>query len=287
MLLIWRRYDLNPNSALAGRVRQKNPKSLAPPPSPTHKTLTSSKRKAATTPTTTPPSTKYQTTNQKTNWSHVLAAQCAQPTTRTTCWQQRESRRGSSARAVYISNTQNDRQTPRRPLGKTHLQLEPERYPPSRKSTGSKEDWPKDGKTTSAHTHNQPESTETTAISRATRLGLQDGSKWDSMESDFVSSRHKQPTRHTIHFTTTTTNKPTTRDQTAQANEAYDQDEGSTDDDDDTLLLLSQTIERYSATAKQPQHANQQKTRISASATHSIASEPHFFVQRRYRPTSF
>ena len=69
------------------------------------------------------------------------------------------------------------------------------------------------GKTTSTCTYNQPDPTETTTISRATRPGSL-RSKWDAMESDFKSSRLKQPTRPRTPLTTTTTTQPTTHDQT-------------------------------------------------------------------------
>ena len=105
-----------------------------------------------------------------------------------------------------------------------------------------------DGKTTSTHTYNQPGFSENNDLSNDTTwlTTAQDGSKWDCMESDFVSSRLKQPVRPTPIATTTTT-KPTTLGQTTHATEAHDHDEGGADvdgeNDDDILLILSNIIE--------------------------------------------
>ena len=63
-------------------------------------------RKAATTPTATPPSTRCQTMNLKTNWSHGSTTECEQHTRQTTCWLQIESRRVPSDRAGKIGNKQ-------------------------------------------------------------------------------------------------------------------------------------------------------------------------------------
>ena len=68
----------------------------------------------------------------------------------------------------------------------------------------------------------------------------EDGSKCDALESDFISSRLKQPTRPTTTFTTTTTTQPKTHDQTTSTTKAHDPNEDDTKDDDDTLLILSQ-----------------------------------------------
>ena len=57
---------------------------------------------------------------------------------------------------------------------------------------------------TKVHRDNHDVTSDTTKLTAA-----QDGLKWDSMESDFVRSRLKQPTRHT-----TTTIRPTTTAQT-------------------------------------------------------------------------
>ena len=56
-------------------------------------------------------------------------------------------------------------QTPRRPsLSPTEGQP----FQPSKKGTGNKEDWPRDGKRTSTSTYNQTDPTDTSTISRAT-----------------------------------------------------------------------------------------------------------------------
>ena len=90
---------------------------------------------------------------------------CAEQRTRqTTCWQQMESRRGSADTGKI------DCQKPRRTLDRSISKWK-KRYQPSRKGTRSKEDRPRDGKTTSALTCNKPEFSGTTMISRTTRLG--------------------------------------------------------------------------------------------------------------------
>ena len=68
----------------------------------------------------------------------------------------------------------------------------------------------------------------------------EDGSKCDALESDFLSSRLKQPTQPTTTFTMTTTTQPKTHDQTTSTTKAHDPNEDDTKDDDDTLLILSQ-----------------------------------------------
>ena len=75
----------------------------------------------------------------------------------------------------------------------------------------------------------------------------QDGPKWDSVESDFISSRLEQPSRPTTSTTTIATIRPTTHDQTSNMTKAHSPDEddiGDDDqDDDDALLILSQIID--------------------------------------------
>ena len=73
-------------------------------------------------------------------------------------------------------------------------------------------------------------------------------SKWDAVESDFVSSRPKQPARPTTPITTTSTTQLTTHDQTSGTRKTHDQNEDDTkeddeQDDDDTLFILSQSID--------------------------------------------
>ena len=81
----------------------------------------------------------------------------------------------------------------------------------------------------------------------------EDSSKWDAMESDFISSRLKQPARPTTLISTTTTNQQTTRDRTTVTTYTCDQNEDDTKDDDEqdddgTPLILSQLINSYSST---------------------------------------
>ena len=164
-----------------------------------------------------------------------------------------ESRRGSPDRAGYVGNRQEFWPSATKDAGQNSSPTGTQRYQPSRKGIGSKEDRPRDGKTTSMHAHNHQESSEARKTSRTTRLGsrtTQDGSSWDSAESDFVSRRLKQPIRPTTSFTTTTTTKPTTLGQTTRTPEAHHHDEGGgaddeyENDDDDTPLILSQINER-------------------------------------------
>ena len=78
----------------------------------------------------------------------------------------------------------------------------------------------------------------------------EDSSKWVALESDFTSSRLKQPARLTTLITTTTTTQQTTRDRTTVTAETCDQNEDDTKDDDEqdgTLLILSQLINSYSS----------------------------------------
>ena len=75
----------------------------------------------------------------------------------------------------------------------------------------------------------------------------ENSSKWDAVESDFASSRLKQPARPTTPTTTTTTTQRTTHDHTADTAKTHNQNEDDTRDDDeqgedDTLLVLSQLI---------------------------------------------
>ena len=129
-----------------------------------------------------------------------------------------------------------DRQAPRRPLGQARLQLEPSKQP-SKKGTGPAKTWEDD-----------------------LNIYLQ-------TESDFVSSRLKQPARPTTPITTTTTTQPTTHDQTGTT-KTHDQNEDDTKDDDeqddDTLLIISRLIDsRTSTTPMQPHQThsfNQQQS---------------------------
>ena len=71
----------------------------------------------------------------------------------------------------------------------------------------------------------------------------EDSSKWVALESDFTSSRLKQPARPTTLITTTTTTQQTTRDRTTVTTKTCDQNEDDTKDDDEqdgTPLILSQ-----------------------------------------------
>ena len=115
------------------------------------------------------------------------------------CWQQMESHRGSSDRAGCTGNTHERSPSTTKDARQRLSPTETQRYQPSRKGTGSKEDRPRDAKTTSTHTYNQPKLTETTMLSTNDTTWLttaQDGwKKWDSIESDFVSSRLTQPIR--------------------------------------------------------------------------------------------
>ena len=128
-------------------------------------------------------------------------------------------------------------------LDQACLQLEPSS--PSKEGTGSKEDRPRDGKTTSTSSCNLDRSnrddndltSDTTWLTTA-----EDSSMWDAVESDFISSRLKQPARPTTPLiTTTTTTQPTTHDQTTGTTETHDQNDDAKDDD--TLLILSQLID--------------------------------------------
>ena len=79
------------------------------------------------------------------------------------------------------------------------------------------------------------------------RSRAQDGSKWDVMERDFISSRLKQPTRLSTPITRTTTPQPTAHEQTKYTAEVHDQHESGTNDDDkdvDTRFFFSQQIDK-------------------------------------------
>ena len=117
-----------------GRTRRERLRSQTTPLNPTIKTPTS-KTKAATMQTATLPSTKEP-------GSTTL---CEQRSRQTTCWQQLESRRGSLEQDL-VKTSKNDCQTPPSTLDTSCLQ---------RKSTDI----------------NQPEPTDTTTISQATRHG--------------------------------------------------------------------------------------------------------------------
>ena len=121
-----------------------------------------------------------------------------------------------------------------------------------------------------------PEASQNDWLANTLVTGLataQDGSEWDSMESDFV-SRLEKPIRPTTPVMTTTT-QTTTLEQTTRTTVVHDHDEGGADDDDDTQLVLRQTISLTNKPAKRQ------------SVLHSIASEPHLLCQYRHRPISF
>ena len=94
-----------------------------------------------------------------------------------------------------LEASHNDCQTPRRPLDKAYLQLESsdleqaERAPEARKTVQEMGRRHRRILTTSQNQQNKNDLTiDTTWLTTA-----QDGSKWDSLELDFVSSRLKHP----------------------------------------------------------------------------------------------
>ena len=153
-----------------------------------------STNKVATTQTATTFSTKFQTTIQKTSWNHGSTTWCKQRTKLTTCWQRLESRRGSSDRAGFTGSRQ-DCQTQRRSLDKACLKLEcsninqAERVPETWKTaTRWEDDFDAYLQPTRTNRDDNDLTSDTTQLTTA-----QNGSKWDSVGSDFSSSRLKQP----------------------------------------------------------------------------------------------
>ena len=71
----------------------------------------------------------------------------------TTYWPQMASRRGSSDRAGYMGHKRGLPSATKN-AGDNSSPTGSQRYQPSRKGIGSKEVWPRDGKTTSSHAYN-------------------------------------------------------------------------------------------------------------------------------------
>ena len=134
-------------------------------------TSTGKRKAAATSSATSPSPVRHHATNQMTKWSRGSTTVCEQVTRQTICWQQMESRRGSSDSACCVGNKQEWLPSATKDARQHSSPTGNQRYQPSRKGIGSKEDQQRDGKTTPTHTYNQPESSETTAISRTKRFG--------------------------------------------------------------------------------------------------------------------
>ena len=147
--------------------------------------------------------------------------------------------------------------------------------------TGNKEDQARDGKTTSTPAYNQTDPGDNDLTSDMTWLTTaEDSLKWDAVESDFISSRLKQPARPATLITTTTTTQPIKHDQASGTTKAHDQHEEDTRDDDgqdnDTLLTLSQFIDsRNSARPKQPHQAHLYKKATTRSSHVLLPAKMH------------
>ena len=114
--------------------------------------------------------------------------------------------------------SKNDCQTPRRPLDKTHLLMEPgDSNRAQRVSEGRKTSQEMGRRHQFILTTNHNGLTnDTTSLTAA-----QDGLKWDFMESDFVNSGLKQATRLTTLTVATATITPTKARQTTHTTKAH------------------------------------------------------------------
>ena len=153
---------------------------------------------------------------------------------------------------IYWRQARMIAQKPRRPLDQTCLQLEHSKHQGYRKQGRLAKRWEDD---LNIHFKQQ-----TTADA---------SSKWDAVESHYMSSRHKQPARPSI--TTTTTTQPTTHNQTTGTTMTHDQKEDHTKDDDES-------------TVQPPQHHSNRIDCICKKAATRV-SRSH--IQHRYKTTLF
>ena len=94
------------------------------------------------------------------------------------------------------------------------------------------------------------------------------------MESDFISSRLKQPTQTTTPITKTTTIQPATHDQRTNTTEAHHQNDDDTQDDD-TLLILSQLVQPNLRKTKATTSSTRVQKAAASASRDTLMSEPH------------